>query len=70
MKKACCPCPDVIGTRRWPFIRVPGLRDEKEVRQEAQPRFRELGGHSGQWEPVETAEQGGQAGAFLDQEHS
>ena len=31
MKKACCPCPDVIGTRRWPFIRVPGLRDEKEV---------------------------------------
>lgn len=27
MKKACCPCPDVIGTRRWPFIRVPGLGD-------------------------------------------
>ena len=37
---------------------------------EAQPPFRELGGHSGQWEPGDTAEQGGQAGAFLDQEHS
>ena len=29
---------------------------------EAQPPFRELGGHSGQWEPVETAEQGGGGG--------
>lgn len=35
MKKARCPCPDVIWTRRWPFIRVPGLGDEKEVRHEA-----------------------------------
>ena len=35
MKKACCLCPDVIGTRWWPFIRVPGLSDEKEVRHEA-----------------------------------
>ena len=20
MKKACCPCPKVIGTRQWPLI--------------------------------------------------
>lgn len=34
---------------------------------EAQPPVRELGGHRGQREPAETAEQGGRAGAFLDQ---
>lgn len=33
---------------------------------EAQPPVRELGGHRGQGEPVETAKQGGQARAFLD----
>ena len=25
----------MIGTRWWPFIRVPGISDEKEVRHEA-----------------------------------